>query len=89
MAGAAVGGSMGFLFGASAGLAFDAPRLDDFADAMVNDTSVLLLVGDVATVEDFVSAVGPFGGKIIQTNLNEDDIKALHRGLKMADKAAV
>ena len=86
MAGAAVGGSMGFLFGASADLAFDDPRLDDFADAMVNNTSALILVGDVATVDDFVSAVGPFGGKVIQTDLNEDDIKALRKGLKAAEK---
>jgi uncharacterized membrane protein len=85
MAGAAVGGSMGFLMGASADLAFDDPRLDDFADAMVNDTSSLILVGDEATVADFASAVEPFGGKLIQTDLNEDDIKALRKGLKMAD----
>ena len=35
---------------------------------------------------DFASAVEPFGGKLIQTNLNEDDIKALRKGLKMTDK---
>ena len=80
---AIAGGSMGFLLGASADLAFDDPRLDVFAEAMVNDTSSLILVGDVATLDDFVSAVGPFGGKIIQTDLNEDDIKALRKGLKM------
>jgi uncharacterized membrane protein len=87
LAGAATGGSLGFLFGASADLAFDDPRLDDFADALVNDTSALILVGEEATLADFVSAVEPFGGKIIETGLDEDDIKALRKGLSIADKA--
>jgi uncharacterized membrane protein len=73
---------MGFLIGASADLAFDDPRLDDFAAALVNNTSALILVGEEATLADFVSAVTPFGGKIIQTDLNEDDIKALRKALK-------
>ncbi|MGB5878538.1 MAG: DUF1269 domain-containing protein, partial [Thermoanaerobaculia bacterium] len=80
----ALGGSMGFLFGASADMAFDDPRLDDFAEALVNDTSALILVGDDGVVDDFVSAVEPFGGKIIQTDLDEDDIKALRKALKKA-----
>ncbi|MGB5814862.1 MAG: DUF1269 domain-containing protein [Thermoanaerobaculia bacterium] len=84
LAGAALGGSMGFLFGASADMAFDDPRLDDFAEALVNDTSALILVGDDGVVDDFVSAVEPFGGKIIQTDLDEDDIKALRKALKKA-----
>ena len=32
----------------------------------------------------FVSAVEPFGGRIIQTDLDEDDIKALRKALKRA-----
>ena len=63
IAGAITGGSLGFLFGASADLAFDDPRLDDFA-----------------------SAVMPFGGKLILTDLNEDDIKVA-KGLKIEEKA--
>jgi hypothetical protein len=35
----------------------------------------------------FASALEPFGGKLIQTDLNEDDIKALRKGLKVTDKA--
>jgi len=84
LAGAAVGGSMGLLFGASADMAFDDPRLDDFADALVNDTSALILVGDDGVLDPFVSAVEPFGGRIIQTDLNEDDIKALRKAMKKA-----
>lgn len=82
LAGAAAGGSMGFLIGASADLAFDDPRLDDFAAALVNNTSAVILVGEEASLADFVSAVTPFGGKIIQTDLDEDDIKALRKAMK-------
>ena len=81
------GGSLGFLIGASADLAFDDPRLDDFAAALVDDTSALILVGDETTLADFVSAVEPFGGKIIETDLDEDDIKALRKGLNVATTA--
>ena len=84
LAGTITGGSLGFLIGASADLAFDDPRLDDFAAALVDDTSALILVGDETTVADFVSAVEPFGGKIIETDLDEDDIKALRKGLNVA-----
>jgi len=80
-AGAAVGGSVGALFGVSDEIAFDDPRLDDFATSLAKDTSALVLVGEVATLADFTSAVQPFGGKIIETNLNENDVKALRKAL--------
>ncbi len=84
LAGAVMGGSLGALLGASDDIAFDDPKLDEFAAALRNDTSALILVGEVATLDDFVSAVKPFGGKIIETDLNEKDIKALRKGLKKA-----
>jgi len=84
LAGAAVGGSLGALIGATDEIAFDDPRLDDFAVALNDDTSALVLVGEEATLADFVSAVEPFGGKIIETNLDEDDIKALRKALRKA-----
>jgi len=43
-----------------------------------------VLIGDKATLADFASAVEPLGGKLIQTDLNEDDIKALQKALKKA-----
>jgi uncharacterized membrane protein len=69
-AGAAVGGSMGALSGAASEIAFDDPRLDDFAASLTKDTSALILVGEKVTLADFTSAVQPFGGKVIETNLN-------------------
>ena len=82
LAGAAVGGSMGALFGASDELAFDDPKLDQFAEDLKKDTSALILVGEEPTLADFTSAVEPFGGKIVETNLDEKDIKALRKALK-------
>ena len=81
LAGAAVGGSLGAMLGASDEIAFDDPKLDDFAAALVKDSSALILVGDETTLADFVSAVEPFGGKIIETDLDDADIKALKKGL--------
>ena len=73
---------MGAMFGAADEIAFDDPRLDDFATALDKDTSALVLTGEEVILTDFVSAVEPFGGKIIETNLNEDDVKALRKALK-------
>jgi uncharacterized membrane protein len=81
LAGAAAGGSMGAMMGVSSEIAFDDPRLDEFANSLSKDTSALILVGEKVTLADFTSAVQPFGGKIIETNLNEDDIKALNKAL--------
>ena len=82
LAGAAAGGSMGAMFGVGSEIAFDDPRLDDFAASLVKDTSALILVGEQATIADFTSAVVPFGGKIIETNLDDNDIKKLKNALK-------
>ena len=85
LAGAAIGGSLGAMWGLGDEIAFDDPRLDEFAEALSNDTSALILVGDDVTIMDnFVTAIGPFGGKIIETDLNEKDIKALRKALKKA-----
>jgi uncharacterized membrane protein len=84
LAGAAMGGSMGALFGLTDEIAFDDPRLDDFAASLAKDTSALVLVGEKVTIADFTSAVQPFGGKVIETNLNDNDIKALRKNLKKA-----
>ena len=82
LAGAMTGVSLGFLFGASADMALDDPRLDDFAEALVNATSALILVGEDATLEEFTAAVSPYGGRVVQTDLNEDDIKAIRKAMK-------
>jgi len=84
-AGAIVGGSLGALMGASSNVTFDDPALDVFAASLVPDSSALVLVGEESTLADFVSAAEPFGGKVVETDLNEDDIKALRKDLKYLD----
>jgi len=82
LAGAAVGGSMGALIGVGDEVAFDDPRLDDFANSLAKDTSALILVAELPLLADFSSAVAPFGGKVIETNLDDNDVKALRKALK-------
>ena len=82
LAGAATGGSLGAMMGAGEEIALDDPKLDDFAASLGNDTSSLILVGEEPTLADFVSIVEPFGGKIIETHLDENDIKAIRKALK-------
>lgn len=81
LAGAAVGGGIGGLMGMDEDIAFDDSRLDDFAAALGKDTSALVLVGEEATLADFDAAVEPFGGEVVETNLDEKDIKALRKAL--------
>ena len=55
--GAAVGGSMGAMFGLADQIAFEDPRLEEFAASLTKDTSALVLVGEKVTLADFTSAV--------------------------------
>ena len=87
LAGAAMGGSMGALMGVANEIAFDDPRLDDFAASLAKDTSALILVGEAPALADFTSAVAPFGGKVIETNLDEKDVKTLRKALNKASSA--
>ena len=84
MAGAAIGGSIGAMAGASDEVTFDDPRLDDLSQALGKDTSALILVGEKPTLADYTSAVEPLGGTVIQSDLTSDDIKALRKELKAA-----
>lgn len=70
------------MLGASADVAFNDPALDDFAAALDKDSSALVLVGEEASLADFGAAVEPFSGEVINTNLDEKDIKALKKVLK-------
>ncbi|HTY40448.1 MAG TPA: DUF1269 domain-containing protein [Thermoanaerobaculia bacterium] len=84
LAGAAMGGSMGALFGVADEVAFDDPRLDEFASSLAKDTSALVLVAETPALADFTLAVQPFGGKIIETNLDDKDVAAIKKALKTA-----
>lgn len=85
LAGAAIGGSIGGLIGANEDEIFDDPRLDAFAESLVNDSSGLVLVGETDTIEDLRAAVGSLGGEIIVTDINANDVKAIRKALKHVD----
>ncbi|MFO7694549.1 MAG: DUF1269 domain-containing protein [Vicinamibacterales bacterium] len=84
LAGAAMGGSMGAMFGLADKIAFEDPRLEEFAASLTKETSALVLVGEKITLAEFTSAVEPFGGKVIETNLDEKDVKSLREALRRA-----
>lgn len=83
LAGAAIGGCWGGLMGAAIDCDFDDPKLDAFAEDLVKDSSALVMVADEDTLADFALAMEPIGGKIIDTELNEDDVKAIRKSLKL------
>ena len=83
LAGAAIGGSWGGLMGASIDCAFDDPKLDQFAADLVKDSSALVMVAEEDTLASFALAMESVGGKIIDTELNEDDVKAIRKSLKL------
>jgi uncharacterized membrane protein len=75
---------MGAMIGTADDIAFDDPRLDEFAASLDKDTSALILVGEKPTLADFTAAVVPFGGKVIETNLDDKDVTAIRKALKKA-----
>jgi uncharacterized membrane protein len=83
LAGAAICGYGGGLLEASIDCAFNDPKLDAFAADLVKDSSALVMVADEETLAGFALAMEPIGGKIIDTELNEDDVKAVHKALKL------
>lgn len=82
VAGAAMGGGFGSMMGLVDETAFDDPALSDFASALDRNSSALILVGEKPMLEDFASAVEPFGVDIVSTDIDEKDIKALRKALK-------
>ena len=82
LAGAAMGGSLYGLMGATMDLAFDDPKLDEFGERLKKNTSALVLVTDETYLNDYELAMEPYGGVLIETDLNEDDINYIKKKLK-------
>ena len=70
---------MSALVGASAILAFEDSGIASFAQALIDDSSALLLFADAAALADFATAMAPFGGKLIHANVRAVDLEALTR----------
>ena len=82
-AGALAGGSLGGMLGVTAEVAVGDERLESFASRLKNDTSALVLVSDPTRATAFVSAFEPYGYlEVVETQLNEHDVKALSEALK-------
>ena len=86
VAGALGGGALYGLTGASIDLAVEDRRLEEFASKLDDDSSALVLVADEPTIADFTSAVEPLDATLIETELNEHDVKALREALKASKK---
>lgn len=80
--GALGGGSLGTMFGVGTDLAIEDPILQQFAASLSDDTSALVLVSDVVAVDEFGRVFSPFEGSLIDTRLNEHDVKALSEAVK-------
>ena len=70
---------MSALIGASAVLAFEDPAIKEFAKALTDDSSALLLFADEAALADFANVATPFRGKVIRANVREPDLDTLAR----------
>ena len=82
-AGALAGGSLGGLFGVTSEVAAGDDRLEEFGARLKDDTSALMLVSDPERAVAFVSAFEPYGYlEVIETRINEHDVKALSEALK-------
>ena len=84
MAGAAIGGSRGVMGGGADEITFDDPRLAGLAEALGKGTSTMILAGEKPTQGDLTSSAEPLGGTVIQSDLSENDIRALRKKLKAA-----
>jgi uncharacterized membrane protein len=82
LAGALGGGSLAGLMGMTVNVAVEDPRLEEFASKLGNDKSALILVADESTAGEFKSAFKPYDATVIETALNEHDVKSLREHLK-------
>ena len=85
-AGALAGGSLGAMFGATTEIATGDERLEAFAARLKDDTSALILVSDPQRADEFVNAFRPYNGVVVETKLNEHDVKALKEAVKAERK---
>lgn len=85
-AGALAGGSLAGMLGLTTEIAVGDDRLEAFAAKLKKDTSALILISDPARADEFVNAFAPYNGAVIETQLNEHDVKALKEAVKAERK---
>lgn len=82
LAGAFTGGSIAAAIAAMLNYTMEDDRLEKIGDYLENDTSALVLVADAPTVSDFSSAVGPFDGELIESELSSQEVETLRAVLQ-------
>jgi uncharacterized membrane protein len=82
VAGALGGGALFGLMGLTANVAAEDPRLEELAAKLKDDSSALVLVADERIGSEFRSAFEPYDAELIETDLNEHDVKALREQIK-------
>ena len=81
-AGALGGGTLGAFFGGLFNLSLYDPRLENFANQLKKDSSALILVSDEGYAGEFSNVFAPYGGTLIETEINEHDVNALREAIK-------
>lgn len=82
LAGALGGGSLAGLMGVTLNVAVEDPRLEEFASKLDKDKSALILVADESTAGEFKTVFRPYDATVIETALNEHDVKSIREHLK-------
>lgn len=79
--GALSGGTLGGLIGTGIDVDISDPNLDEFANRLDNDTSALVLVAAEPVIEEFVTALGVVDAEVVDTELDEADVKAIRKAM--------
>lgn len=82
LAGALAGGSLAGLTGLGVSVAVEDPRLEELGARLGDNTSALVLVANDDLGSDFRSAIEPYEATLIETDINDHDVKALREQLK-------
>ncbi len=80
--GALGGGATGGLIGTTISMSVEDPRLTQLAMSLKNDTSAVVLVAEEPTLLEFATTMQAFDAEIIETDLDEKDVKELRSLLK-------
>ena len=82
VAGALVGGTGGGLVGSGIDLSEYDPRLTEVANALLHDTSALMLWAEPTDIEAFVATFKAHNAKLIRSSLNEKQARKLKAALR-------
>ena len=85
LAGIAVGAGLGALVGKSFHLGIDKKFIEEVSESLKPGTSALFVIVKGGDVNMAIASFRPYEGKILQTTLPEEQVKALEEELKAGD----